>query len=1228
MGISGVVILFIITNTLQMFKKLLYTLSCTILVLSLSAQSQTIIDSGLRFIEQKAASWELTVDDYQNLHISDMYTDNKTGNTYIYFQQTMNGLPISNALTPIVIRKDGKIFNIGSRFIANAKSKVTTTNVKLTPSGAINAAATALGVKADKVASNARTSINEVHTFKNLEFVHNDVKVTQEYVLIDDKLVLVWDLDLDVKGSADYWNTKINVVDGTLVSKQNYTIYCQHEHGKFSKHTECNANIIATKSKSTKASTVNASLMMGATYKALTFPTESPIHGQRTEFTDGLYPDASPFGWHDTNAMDGAEYTITRGNNVHAYTDKEGTDFTSDDEPDGGMDLVFDYDYSIDNAARDNESASVTNLFTAVNQIHDIMYRLGFVENAGNFQQNTYGNGGLGGDYIIAQAFDGIDLPMPNVDNANFSTPSDGSSGRMQMFVWENSGGVLSIDEPASLSGFVQQVGTATGQFGGTIPNTNQAPITGKVVIAQDADPASPTQVCDEIANPDEVAGNIALIDRGLCNFSLKAFNAQEAGAISCIICNVPGADGPGSNGENVLNMASGDRGDEVTITPLFLAKSVCDRIRLEINNGIDVVLTLQTRDPIGPQYRDAAFDNGVIAHEHGHGISNRLIGGPGNASCLTSAEQMGEGISDFVSLLLTVEEGDTRDDVRGIGNYVDFGAPAAGGIRTYPYTTDFSVNPRTYEEVPGFINTDPNSDTFGETFIYSLGEVWTISLWEMYWNLVDKYGLDVTWTDEEAGNFIMGKLFVEGMRIANCNPTLVDMRDAIITADELLYDGVHDLEIWKAFAKRGLGFEATGGSSNDVTDGVASFKINPLSIKTLKIEKTANTLVDAGDEVEITLTANNHIEETKTGIVVTDVLPEGASYVDGSASMAVTVDGATLTFNLGDMAYQDEIVITYKILVANSLKSNTIYYNDIDASNATFYTLEEIEGSEIWIVSDIDARSNTLALYVKESDNEENDQTIQVNNVQVYGKRPVLRFWHKYDTESIIDGGFLRISTTPGDNKIFELVNDKFIRNGYNSDLDYSTFAIPSLRGYSGSSNGEWIDSYVDLSDYKGEKISIQFRFGSNEVTAADVDNPGWFVDDIEVFDLTSFSSVACIDSDTANDEICSAALDFIINSNGVVGIEDDVLYGNISIGIAPNPTSDYVSIRFSSDSNESLDLELTSITGKLISTQRIVNSSKAVRTIDVSDLQSGVYFLVVKSGNNIVTTEKIVVK
>ena len=77
------------------------------------------------------------------------------------------------------------------------------------------------------------------------------------------------------------------------------------------------------------------------------------------------------------------------------------------------------------------QSAAMTTLFYLCNWYHDKLYALGFTESAGNFQQNNFGRGGSGSDAVLADAQDG-----GGTNNANFSTPADGSPGRMQMYIF------------------------------------------------------------------------------------------------------------------------------------------------------------------------------------------------------------------------------------------------------------------------------------------------------------------------------------------------------------------------------------------------------------------------------------------------------------------------------------------------------------------------------------------------------------------------------------------------------------------------------------------------------------------------------------------------------------------------------------------------------------------------------------------------------------------------
>jgi hypothetical protein len=97
----------------------------------------------------------------------------------------------------------------------------------------------------------------------------------------------------------------------------------------------------------------------------------------------------------------------------------------------------------------------------------------------------------------------------------------------------------LTVTSPAEVAG-IYEVGRAA--FGPPVPGGGLA---GQIECMTDGvgtDPADTrTNGCSAATNPNELAGKIALIDRGLCNFTDKVLNAQAAGAIGAVIVNVAG---------------------------------------------------------------------------------------------------------------------------------------------------------------------------------------------------------------------------------------------------------------------------------------------------------------------------------------------------------------------------------------------------------------------------------------------------------------------------------------------------------------------------------------------------------------------------------------------------------------------------------------------------------------------------------------------------------------
>ncbi|KAJ6620189.1 Fungalysin metallopeptidase-domain-containing protein [Mycena sp. CBHHK59/15] len=134
----------------------------------------------------------------------------------------------------------------------------------------------------------------------------------------------------------------------------------------------------------------------------------------------------SPDGWHSDGTT---TTTTTAGNNAIAFTGSQ-TATTAQ----SGTGLVFNYPQSATTAPTTtaNVNAARVNAFYIVNTIHDLSYRYGFTEASFNFQNNNFGKGGAGNDRVTISV-----QSTAGTDNADFSTPPDGQSGAMRMFLWD-----------------------------------------------------------------------------------------------------------------------------------------------------------------------------------------------------------------------------------------------------------------------------------------------------------------------------------------------------------------------------------------------------------------------------------------------------------------------------------------------------------------------------------------------------------------------------------------------------------------------------------------------------------------------------------------------------------------------------------------------------------------------------------------------------------------------
>ncbi|HTY87092.1 MAG TPA: M36 family metallopeptidase [Candidatus Acidoferrum sp.] len=273
---------------------------------------------------------------------------------------------------------------------------------------------------------------------------------------------------------------------------------------------------------------------------------------------------------------------------------------------------------------------------------------------------------------------------------------------------------------------------------------------------------------------------------------------------------------------------------------------------------------------------RDGALEAQIVLHEYTHGLSSRLVGGGAGIDALQTAG-LGEGWSDFYALALLTDPAADIDGVYPMASYAayhGFGTTFEEnyyyGIRRYPYCTDINKNPLTFADidpakasahdgVPRNPLAGPfRADLAGE--VHGQGEAWCMMLWEMRANLIRKLG-------PAAGNHLALQLVTDGLKLSPPNPNFVQARDAILLAERMWTGGTNAAEIWSAFAKRGLGFNAGAPESYTTSGAQESRELMPaLAAERVEIQ-TASGAIDLGADNNLVIHLRNQGDTAATHV-------------------------------------------------------------------------------------------------------------------------------------------------------------------------------------------------------------------------------------------------------------------------------------------------------------------------------------------------------------------------
>jgi len=836
-------------------------------------------------------------------------------------------------------------------------------------------------------------------------------------------------------------------------------------------------------------------------------PTGRPDGFQATYVPRALITlDNVPFSRNDPWLPPGA--TETAGNNVTAYADlTRPNGFGQGDLRPTADDGKFDFAFDTSRGPQVNDDAKkavTTQLFYAMNYLHDVFYDAGFDEASGNHQADNFGRGGAGNDRLVAEAQD-----YSGRNNANASTPADGASPRIQMYVFDGEGNA--------------KVQTSAGAYEASPASFAPATfrLSAQLALVEDGQGTS-TDGCEPATNAAALAGRIALVDRGQCNFVQKVANVTAAGAIGVVIANNTGSSPPGIGSA---------QGTATTIPTLGVSMADGAAMKATLAAGTPLTVTLDRAETID---RDGSLDLAIVTHEWGHVLSNRLVG-DANGLSNTQGVGMGEGWGDFTSLLALTGP-DPRKQYEGayaVGGYTMSGGTNNGyyyGVRRYPYSIDKTRNPLTYQHIQNGARLPTTAPAgFGEdgadnAEVHNTGEIWGAMLWECYVALLR----DERYTFDQA-NLKMRKYLVASLKLTPSAPTMLEARDAVLAA--AYATDAKDFELFAAaFARRGAGTGAVGPDRRSTSNvGVKESFVsgNDVAFVSGKLDDSAAScdkdgVLDVGEKGTLTIAVKNTGTGTLTQTKGKVTSPDPAVQLEngGIVTFPASKPYETVTAKIGvvlatakpvgltqlEVAVEDPSLavprtVTGKLeeFVHYDVKAKGSATDDVEAPVSEWKTggvktlatsdpwRRERQGAgHVWTISNIDTISDQWLL----------SPPLEVAADGKFG----LKLKHKWSFEvsqgKYFDGGVIEISDDKG--ATWKDIGAA-AKPGYGGKLETEQSDNP-LKGrdaFVGRSAGypAMLETDLDLGvAYAGKTVQVRFRVGTDEGTGAD----GWTVDDL----------------------------------------------------------------------------------------------------------------------------------
>lgn len=378
----------------------------------------------------------------------------------------------------------------------------------------------------------------------------------------------------------------------------------------------------------------------------------------------------------------------------------------------------------------------------------------------------------------------------------------------------------------------------------------------------------------------------------------------------------------------------------------------------------------------------------------------------------------------------------------------------------------------------------------------------------------------------------------------------------------------------------------------------------------------------EENENVTFTVSLNNNTSQIKSIQSFHVQIPSGFALVPGAETCPVTQNSDVLSFSVHEIPAYGFKTCTFQ---AKSGSTHGIrYLTDWVDADSGFWTKSHDAANWDWQLVATQAHTGAKSWYAKDISTNAEMILMLKDPIRLQTGVPKLSFWHQYNTDAESDGGVVEYSTNQVD---WVDMGTLFEQNGYNQTITSAWGTnLKGRKAFAGSANGQYLQSIANLSSLVGQSVWLRFRF----VTDVSVGGDGWYVDDLVVSEMPSFTFQACVMEQGASTENCGSTSVLVLSSTPVEVENPDVPDQLTLSAPYPNPFSDETHLDLRITQTQSVTLEVFDLMGRKV--MRVFDGVLAGQTpyqwkIPAGSLPNGVYIYQVR-GEHFMRSGKIVLR